>query len=327
MAKLVQPPLQLPEAAPPSAPRTVLGKRTRVERDAPLSLAEATQALAAARAARQVEEAKWAAVQAKLDSLDVRRPRLYDEWERKLRSAGWVEDAAVKAARARLDEHDEVWELLMQEADAVADRADQAGEEEKMAGNAESAAFAAEMAELAAKRKRTSMAAALDAEALDAEAVREEESAAATGKETNWLEERRAEWAREDAAWEEAAAAEDAVIAATIQREVADQSARHGVDYEPMHDPDISDYKTLYLREKSHSDQLSRWLDEAEAESTRFKEWGRDMRDLMYVLDAAVATAAERMGPHGEREYRHATDEQKAEHWARVCALWGVMDE
>ena len=132
------------------------------------------------------------------------------------------------------------------------------------------------------------------------------------------------DWVAREQAREQAALVEDAAVAAAISSEAAEQAARHGFDYDPIHDPDISDYKTLYLREKTYSQRLRR---EADDESQQLLAWGREMRDRMFVLDAAVAAAAERMGERGERYYEHATDSQKRELWARVCALWRVMDE
>ena len=105
---------------------------------------------------------------------------------------------------------------------------------------------------------------------------------------------------------------------------MADQSARHGVDYEPMDDPDISDYKTLYLREKTHSDRLRRERRDEAAAAETYLAWGRDMRDMMCVLDAAVVTAAERMGPRGERDAIVMPRMSRRQSTGRGCARCGV---
>ena len=68
--------------------------------------------------------------------------------------------------------------------------------------------------------------------------------------------------------------------------------------------------------------QLYTVAQEARERNRVLLAWGREMRDRMFALDAALTQAAERLGPVGEANYHDASDEQKAQLWARVCTLW-----
>ena len=68
--------------------------------------------------------------------------------------------------------------------------------------------------------------------------------------------------------------------------------------------------------------QLYTVAQEARERNRVLLAWGREMRDRMFALDAALTQAAERLGPVGEAGYHDASDEQKAQLWARVCTLW-----
>ena len=133
-----------------------------------------------------------------------------------------------------------------------------------------------------------------------------------------------------------AAEVEDAAIASYVEREAAEQSTRHGFDYDPINDPDITDYKTLYLREKSFSQQLERELDDAEAHVSRCIAWGRDMRDRWCMLDEAMCYVhcwrdVELMREGGvwrspNAVAEHCTEEDQHERWACVEALCSAAD-
>lgn len=103
---------------------------------------------------------------------------------------------------------------------------------------------------------------------------------------------------------------------------------------------DEEDTERLQAAEEAHPEELEPELrelswgqlytvaQEARERNRVLLAWGRDMRDRMRTLDAALTQAAVRLGPVGEWHYRDASDEQKAQLWARVCTLWGsAMDD
>ena len=305
LAAPVEPPLELPAMPPETAARTVAvgGKRKRdvisPERDVMSCAKRAQLAHAAVAKAAKLERAA----------------------EAEAKAAGVHFHTVLASAKER---------------DGVLSRM---CEEQRNAGDAAAAAFDRRIARLEAESTEDDAAVDAALEAIDAahSEWREKEharvQAEAVAHAAHAEEMQRAEQARIEQ-WDARVQEWDARLQALQAEAPADGSPADGppaeaqpvaVDGEEAGDDGLDD-DDEELRQLSWG-QLYTVAQEARERNRVLLAWGREMRDRMFALDAALMQAAERLGPVGEANYRDASDEQKAQLWARVCTLWSALDD